>query len=215
MLKIFFLHGFLGDPTDWDQVISHLPDFDCCALSYPFNIPGKGVLIGYSMGGRIALPYPNPKILISSHPGLISSQQKEERHLWEKKWLHLLETSPFSVFLKAWYDQPLFSSLKKTKNFPALFEKRLQLNQEMALHQFKTHPLSNQLFSIPQNAHFLCGEEDLKYLNLYTQLSLNPLIVPRSCHACHLEQPNHCASLIRCLLERMRQLPRHQVSQGK
>jgi 2-succinyl-6-hydroxy-2,4-cyclohexadiene-1-carboxylate synthase len=70
---IVFLHGFLGQKSDWDQVIEWLPH-PCIA----FDLPGHGSssidfdlfsqldklppfhLVGYSMGGRIARQYPGP-----------------------------------------------------------------------------------------------------------------------------------------------------------
>ena len=208
--KLTFLHGFLGAPEDWEGVISYLPSIPCCALSYPFNIPPDGILVGYSLGGRIASSYPHPKILISSHPGLATEEEKKTRRAWENKWLALLKHLPFSQFLEAWYNQPFFASLKKSPNFPALFERRLSCSREVALHQFETHLLSNQPYHISSNTHFLCGTEDLKYMNLYNELSLNPLLIARSSHACHLEQPAACAHAI---LDRVRHLSRHQVSQ--
>ena len=35
---LLFLHGFLGAPSDWDPVISHLPLHSCLAL----ELPGHG-----------------------------------------------------------------------------------------------------------------------------------------------------------------------------
>jgi 2-succinyl-6-hydroxy-2,4-cyclohexadiene-1-carboxylate synthase len=215
MFKILFLHGFLGDAKDWEEVISFLPDFECHALSYPFLIPQDGILVGYSMGGRIAASYPHPKILISSHLGLLSKKEKIERQEWEKKWCDILKSKPFPTFLKLWYEQPLFSSLKRNPQFPAIFARRLSLDPKIALHQLENYPLSNHSFSIPENTHFLCGTEDLKYINLYNQFSLNPSLIERSSHACHLEQPLNCASLIRISVERVWKLSRYQISQSK
>ena len=213
MPKLILLHGFLGDPSDWDKVISLLPDFECEALSYPFVIPQEGILVGYSMGGRIASSYPHPKILISSHVGLVTKQEKLERKIWENKWHDVLTTQGLSTFLQQWYEQPLFSLLKKSPNFPAIFQRRLKVNPTTALHQLETHSLATHSFCIPKNATFLCGAQDLKYTSLYTQLSLNPLFVEESSHACHLEKPERCANLIRLCVERMRNIPGHQVPQ--
>jgi hypothetical protein len=52
--SLYFLHGFAGDSKDWDEVIKHLSQYQCMALSYPFQLPNEGILVGYSMGGRIA-----------------------------------------------------------------------------------------------------------------------------------------------------------------
>ncbi len=209
MSKLILLHGFLGDPDDWKEVISFLPDFECEALSYPFTIPREGILVAYSMGGRIASTYPHAKILISSHVGLVNEEEKGKR----KEWIDILKHKPFSTFLKLWYEQPLFALLKKSPQFPTIFARRLTVNPAIALHQLESLPLANH--SIPKNACFICGTQDLKYMNLYNQLSLNPLLVERSSHACHLEKPKRCAELIRICVERLRNLRGHQVPQGK
>ncbi len=202
MPKLIFLHGFLGDKQDWEGVMAHLPDFECLALSYPFEIPSDGILVGYSMGGRVACKYPHPKILISSHPGLKTEEEKDERRRWEQKWRYLLQTDSFDHFLQLWYDQPLFECLKKSSNFPAIFARRMAGSKEVALHQFESLLLSSYSYHLPANAHFLCGSDDKKYLDLYTRLCLNPLIIQGSSHACHLEQPTQCASVIRQILEK-------------
>ena len=72
---LVFLHGFLGTKEDWNEIISYLePKYNCFAL----DLPGHGStpycedweedifeeiadfstpihLIGYSMGGRVAM----------------------------------------------------------------------------------------------------------------------------------------------------------------
>jgi pimeloyl-ACP methyl ester carboxylesterase len=65
-LKISFLHGFSGDPEGWREVISLLPEYECQALAYPFDLPTEGILVGYSMGGRIAMSSQLPKIITQS-----------------------------------------------------------------------------------------------------------------------------------------------------
>ena len=90
--KFYFFHGFSGDPEDWEEVIALLPEYQCRALSYPFELPSEGVLIGYSMGGRIASASPLPKIVISGHPGLQTVEEKNARILREEYWIQKLKT---------------------------------------------------------------------------------------------------------------------------
>lgn len=73
---LLFLHGFLGSKEDWREVAVHLQETHCC---YAIDLPGHGEsqqqshileslfttylslklppcpLIGYSLGGRLAL----------------------------------------------------------------------------------------------------------------------------------------------------------------
>ncbi len=69
-IPLVFLHGFLGNSADWEAVLSYLPDCPCFGVDLPghgsspfsttfdFDPPApKFHLIGYSMGGRLALQY--------------------------------------------------------------------------------------------------------------------------------------------------------------
>ena len=84
MMNLVFLHGLLGTKSDWQKVIENLPHFRCLSLDLPFHGENKAVavedfeqtaqclartkvqhliknepyiLIGYSLGGRIAEYY--------------------------------------------------------------------------------------------------------------------------------------------------------------
>lgn len=83
MMNLVFLHGLLGTKSDWQKVIENLPHFRCLSLDLPFHGENKDVavedfdqtaqfleeqiqhlikdgpyiLIGYSLGGRIAQYY--------------------------------------------------------------------------------------------------------------------------------------------------------------
>ena len=98
-MKIYALHGFLGLPSDWAEFngLEGVSLFDT-RLPAPsagltqwgkafnaFAEPGS-LLLGYSLGGRLALHAlcDNPgrwqgAILISAHPGLRCSKEKETR----------------------------------------------------------------------------------------------------------------------------------------
>jgi len=201
------LHGFLGSKDDWEEVIAYLPNCECIALDYPFTIPDNGILIGYSMGGRIVLRYPHPKIILSAHPGLQDPQEKQKRQQTDLEWIRTIETHPFHAFLEKWYAQPLFDSLRAHPHFPKIFSRRLKLDPQKAIQQLKEESLSSQNYT-SSNAIFLHGEKDLKYAALYTKLHLNAISIKGAGHAIHLESPKACADII---LERSRELHRHQV----
>jgi 2-succinyl-6-hydroxy-2,4-cyclohexadiene-1-carboxylate synthase len=205
MLKLCFLHGFLGTQEDWKAVIGWLPGIACTALDYPFAIPKDAILVGYSMGGRIALRYPNPKIVISSHPGLQTSQEREQRGQQDQQWIEMIQTVPFATFLENWHAQPLFESLREHPNFPQILARRLKYDPAKAIQQLQNESLSlqQQLYS---DAVFVYGEKDLKYGALYTKLGINALKIKGGGHAIHLENPRGCAEAI---VEGIRQLHRH------
>lgn len=198
-----FFHGFLGSKEDWEDVISYLPSYlEINLLSYPFNPPPQGVLIGYSMGGRIALSYPHPKILISAHLGL--ERGHEERALEEEKWIDALQTLPLSVFLEKWYAQPIFDSFRNHPSFEKTLDRRLRQDPTLLLKQLQNHRLSKQPLYNPSHTLYIHGEHDLKYANHYR--GKNAFIVKRSSHVCHIENPEECARGILHSLEKLRHL---------
>lgn len=83
MHNLIFLHGLLGDKTDWQKLIEKLPHFRCISLDLPYHGSAQHkeitdfeqaaaylakqiksavgnqpyFLVGYSLGGRLALYY--------------------------------------------------------------------------------------------------------------------------------------------------------------
>ncbi len=198
---LVFLHGFLGSPQDWHGVIHHLPEYSCEALSYPFQIPSDAILIGYSMGGRIALRSSQPKILLSTHPGLQTSQEKAKRLEQDQEWIKRLKEEPLEMFLKAWYDQPLFDSLRAHPDFPTILSRRHANDPHVLAKMLAQESLAHQEFTLPKNAFFLHGQLDTKYAQLYRDLQVASLEIPQTGHAAHLENPERCSEMIRSIIK--------------
>lgn len=219
---LVFLHGFLGSKEDWGDIIDILKEqFYCLALDLPghgsaftsdfhraldetLNSFAQPIVVGYSMGGRLALQYGYrqelPVIALSAHPGLIDELEKTRRKEEEKRWVDRLHQLPFSQFLTLWYEQPLFDSLRQK---PAIFEKmlmrRLEQNAQTLAKSLQSYSLSSLPRVIPKRAFFLYGEEDLKYKTLYHNVLNSQQIYPiaNSGHAAHLENPLACAQTIK------------------
>ncbi len=159
---ILFLHGFMGDSNDFNEVISLLSNQFCCLT---VDLPGHGktrilggeecytmsntahalihlleqlnvkecFLVGYSMGGRLALyltlhfPERFSKVVLeSASPGLKTKRDQLERKQRDLELAHELETSDFSSFLSSWYNQPLFASLENQPAFELLIASRIR-----------------------------------------------------------------------------------------
>jgi 2-succinyl-6-hydroxy-2,4-cyclohexadiene-1-carboxylate synthase len=194
--RLSFLHGFLGSPQDWEGVIGHLPEYSCEALSYPFQIPRGTILIGYSMGGRIALRSSNPKIVLSTHPGLQTPEKKAQRLEHDREWIRMLEQGSLEDFLKTWYAQPLFDSLRNHPEFPKIFSRRLKQDPQVLAKMLSQESLAHQEFTHSE-AIFLHGQLDKKFVQLYQDLKIPSLEIPNAGHAAHLENPKGCAEAIR------------------
>jgi 2-succinyl-6-hydroxy-2,4-cyclohexadiene-1-carboxylate synthase len=196
LLEISFLHGFLGSPKDWEGVVEHLPQFQCHLLKYPFKVEENTILVGYSMGGRIALRYPNPKIVIAAHPGLCTEEEKKRRWQDDQKWIDRFEHEPLCQVLKEWYDQPLFHRLKSAPCFEEVYRRRLQQKGKVLAKILRKESLAHQTFIKPANTLFLYGAHDVKFAQLYLDRKLPCLEIPEVGHAAHLEDPRATAAAI-------------------
>ncbi len=197
--RLIFLHGFLGDPKDWEGCINHLSQYPCIPLSYPFrvdSIPEEDILIGYSMGGRISIRYPHRKILISSHPGLKTKEEKDSRRNLDETWIEKLLALPFDKWLEAWYAQPLFEFFRNHPNFLPILSRRSNGSFEAVATMLSKESLANDNFFIPSNGIFIHGELDIKFKNLYKNLGIPSLEIKNVGHVCHLEDPEECAKII-------------------
>ncbi|MCX6987436.1 MAG: alpha/beta fold hydrolase [Chlamydiae bacterium] len=227
---LIFLHGLLGFKEDWNEVISRLEDaFYCIAIDLPghgqalsqidplsaikHTIDQLGIdhpsAVGYSLGGRILMKlqkqYPfyfDHLTFLSAHPGLMVQSEKDKKKQEEEVWIERMQTKGIEVFLKMWYDQPLFSSLhKKTELLASIIKTRSTQNLLSILTLYRQFRLSEQehFRLLPKRTSFFYGEEDLSYKNLYMQKQWNiPLFsIADSSHAVHLENPHACSSKIR------------------
>jgi 2-succinyl-6-hydroxy-2,4-cyclohexadiene-1-carboxylate synthase len=171
-------------------------------------------LVGYSMGARVAmhvaLSEPSPVkglVLIGGHPGLTSVAQREERLALDHERASRLESEGLAAFLQAWYELPLFGSLRDRSDFHARLESRLcrdpdavscTLRRLSTGHQADLRPLLSSL-SLP--IHWVYGAEDSRYAAIYNALGDHPHwrrhAVPEAAHSVHIEQPTRVAEILR------------------
>lgn len=124
---IWALHGFLGDPSDWDFFssikvhplrIDQFDGHDFWEWASLFNafIRSKqrkeNFLLGYSLGGRLALHalLDDPSlwkgaIIVSSHTGLSSVEEKKERYLRDEKWAERFLKEEWHCLMEDWNQQ--------------------------------------------------------------------------------------------------------------
>lgn len=201
-IPIVFLHGFLGSKSDWEPVMSYLKGWQCIGIDLPghnkapfsenIEIPYPYFhLVGYSMGGRLAVQYreKHPEkiaslTLLSTHPGLNTVEEKKIRKESDQKWAKLLLELPIDDFLSRWYDQPLF------KPFKPDFTMRKNHNVDELVKAFCHFSLSNQKRYDLKDV--LVGSRDHKFLSLYERA----VIIENSGHAIHLENPEDVAKEI-------------------
>jgi len=205
-IPIVFLHGFLGTMADWLPVCSHLPPCHSVGVDLPghgrspfypefdFPLPApKFHLVGYSMGGRLAMQYAlrHPErierlAIASAHPGLPSEEEKKKRLAQDARWAQLLVESPIDEFLERWYDQPLF------KNYKPDFSMRRKQNVQALATSLMHYSLGSQPILRLEQAVHIVGEKDEKFRALHP----DAIVVLESGHVVHLENPKDFAQIL-------------------
>ncbi len=225
---VIFIHGFMGNGKDWETIIELI---DRPAIT--IDLPGHGLnsnfsyksiadvatdlianlkldlyqLVGYSMGGRLALemlhlaPYLFKSAIIeSAHPGV------DDPHARLKADQELISI-PFQTFLTKWYQAPLFGRISEHSTFAQLIDKRLENCPDKLQKSLNILSVGTQrnLWSFLESTKipitYITGELDLKYHQIGIKLTqINPFIKHKSFHECghnvHIERAKDFAKLI-------------------
>lgn len=232
---VLFLHGFLGSSRDFEPVMAQLSDQFCCiALDLPghgqtaveggddlYRMPDTAnalvdwldehriptcLLVGYSMGGRLALylaihfAHRFPKVILeSASPGLKTEPERQARLQYDRALADQL-AADFPAFLTGWYGQPLFQSLQQHAAFGAMLERRWQNRPDELAKSLRSLGTGNQpslwerLKSHRQPLLLLVGEGDRKFCRINQEMATHcPTaqleIIPGCGHVVHLECP--------------------------
>lgn len=172
---IHLFSGFLGKPSDLDffKVLGPSKSYDMKDFDdESFTCDDEDILIGYSMGGRVALKiahrlqYKIKKVIIlNANPHTLDPHEKEKREQWEESIKEMMETLSPDEFLKYWNGLGLFThdlpisgiSSSDLKVWAQTFKKHRLSNQEDYFLDLKNHP---DKFS------WIVGSLDEKYFNI-------------------------------------------------
>lgn len=243
---ILFLHGFMGNCREFEQAIALLSNQSYCLSvdlpghgktqvtaddqAYTIENTAHGLiqfletlkiqscsLVGYSMGGRLALylalHFPDwfsKAVLESASPGLKTTAERELRIQRDLTLAEKLEAD-FSSFLAKWYAQPLFNSLQHHSNFEQLLNQRLQNRPEQlaqSLRYLSTGCQPSLWQQIQKNivpTSLLVGELDSKFIQINTEMSqvgnLMQLRIVEQCgHNIHFENTSVFAKHLQSFL---------------
>lgn len=222
--KVYGLHGFLGKPADWNSFDSITNPLTLTHNELPFwqwakkfnselPLKEKKILVGYSMGGRLAmhLLIDNPAswagaVLISAHPGLTTEEERAKRResdrLWSERFLH----DPWDILMLDWNQNPVFSA----QPFPS---PRLEneFNRQALAQQLTNWSLGQQEDLLPKMQTldmpilFLAGENDKKFALIAEQFSTfaQVSIVPGASHRVPWDRPELFEKTVKSFTERI------------
>ena len=200
------LHGFLGRPSDWDGILGDewtkpnwLDQFNAGLVGKAMELNTAstgGTLLGYSMGGRLALTMLSlsPRcweraIIVSASPGLGSEEEKTARLLVDQGWSLRFLDEDWDEVVADWNGQPVFAH-DPPDRLPRLesdFD-RETLFKALAAGSVSLQPdYRNELRSLNRPILWIAGEHDVKYRALAEECAaLNPLfssaILPNAGH---------------------------------
>jgi 2-succinyl-6-hydroxy-2,4-cyclohexadiene-1-carboxylate synthase len=202
-------HGRSASPPDSERYTMPHVAADLIALLDAWQIE-QTALLGYSMGGRLALylacNYPDRfshLILESSSPGLASEEDRAKRRQSDEALADLIEANGIEAFVARWEALPLWASQEQLGE-----EVRQRLRQQ----RLQNYPvgLANSLRSMGTGAQpslweqlpalrlpilLIAGELDSKFVainrQMVAQLGYGRLhIIPQAGHTTHLERPS-------------------------
>ncbi len=250
---VLFLHGFMGSGEEWRPIIETLgpaihglcPDLpghgrtqaaegaaghsvETCIEGLLQGLDERGVaqcpVVGYSMGGRVALQFTlrHPSrvqrlVLESASPGIEDETQRAVRRARDAQMageLRALQDNRegFRAFLDEWYRHPMFASLEKQPALrAALIETRLDNSPDglaeslLGMGAGAQSSLWRDLGSLSCPTLVIVGNLDRKYRLVGEQISEShssiALYEMNECgHNVHLENPAAFTTVLRPFL---------------
>lgn len=239
---LVLIHGFLGSPKTWRSVLPRFERSRPCVLvelpghggralvqegpirmeelttSIVESLPAEGRfdLLGYSMGGRIALRLAvecpsrvRSLILESASPGIQDPSEREKRAAQDHRLAELIEMQGMDSFLKGWEMLPLFAS---QAGLPAPVRQAIRRDRSRTdvraavqyLRNFSPGSLPSmwgQLANLAVPLLFIAGQRDEAYRGVAREVGdtvdkSRVAVVSGAGHAVHLEQPEVFAALV-------------------
>ena len=169
-------HGATGDPAD--QAL-WTPDGCVGALARILASAGGGAVVGYSLGGRLALQLAveHPGIVgrgvvISGTPGVAGDCGRAQRRNSDEGLARRLEQRGLDAFLEDWYGRPLFAALREHPGFPAVLKRRRRNDPHLLARSLRSmgtgvqRSLWGELPGTSTPLLFLAGERDTKFTDI-------------------------------------------------
>lgn len=184
------------------------------SLNLPFH------LVGYSMGGRVALTLAcrRPELLrsltlIGASAGLADESERADRRTSDNRLAESIEIDGLETFVDRWMANPLFATQTRLGDdfLAAARAQRLRNSADGLVRSLRAAgagsmvPLHDDLRRCDVSTVFVVGAEDPKFTGVAVELAaLMPTaevaVIENAGHAVHLEQPDEVAAVVRTQL---------------
>ncbi|MHC1739309.1 MAG: 2-succinyl-6-hydroxy-2,4-cyclohexadiene-1-carboxylate synthase [Ignavibacteriaceae bacterium] len=243
-MVVLLIHGFTGSSEDWNEVRNSLKGVRFLLVDLPghgrSDSPSdlkyysqenlvklieeirnelgikKLIIIGYSMGGRLALSYAvkypdnlRKLIIESGHAGLMTEEERSERTKQDVELAEFIDHNEIDDFVDFWMSKDIFQS---QSNLPEsdrveIRNRKLQ-NNNMGLSNMlkgfgtgRMIPLWDKLKKIRFETLLIAGELDVKYCEvskkIQNEITNSRLeIIEGAGHNVHLEKRDKFINLI-------------------
>ena len=248
MTQIVALHGFTGSGADFDATRCllqkntewHAPDLPGhgknadlrdCNLAKTLDLLTvyleerklhRPALLGYSMGGRIALHWALRKpelfsklILVSASPGLASEKDRHHRRIADACWIQKLREEPRDAWIRSWTSQNVLKTQQHapTEVLAPIRQRQIQADAEgwiaamEGLGNGVLPSLWDVLAQMPLHVDLVAGASDEKFKSINTEMakllpSYSQTVIPDCGHSPHIENPERFATTLRECIER-------------
>lgn len=198
-------HGSTAAPEDAERYAMPAAAADLFALWQTLSLPPLH-LVGYSMGGRLALyltlAYPQMVArltLESASPGLEAEAERAARRASDEALAARIERDGIPAFVDTWENLPLFatqSAEAKAALRPVRLAQRPHglANSLRGMGTGAQPSLWSRLTELSMPVHLIAGALDSKFVAISQQMQARIpdarlTIIPAAGHTAHLEQP--------------------------
>lgn len=215
------LHGAVGNTSDWEGLRLAVESWaQCEALCLWDTEPGDlirwskwlsseyggedRILVGYSLGGRLALHSLvhaetawRAAVIISGHTGMDSDDERHARLITDDLWAKRLEALPPEEFNAMWQRQPVLQS-----SLPVSIDPHPEMTRSFREWSLgNQEDLLNSLSKLKIPTLWVTGEHDPKFGIIaqraaYSMFDAAHVVISDAGHRVHMDQPEATADAI-------------------